>query len=717
MLPETRPQVWGGVECTLNRVRDSYFDQSALTGHDIRHSDIARIADLGIRTLRYPVLWERVARSPVADDWSWTDARLDALRAAAIRPIAGLVHHGSGPKWTSLIDDSFVDGLSAYAQRVAERYPWIDAYTIVNEPLTTARFSGLYGLWYPHHTNAGSFARALINQCKATVLAMTAIRRVNSAAQLVQTEDICRVFSRPSLANEAAFLNGRRWLTFDLLCGRVVHGHAMWRYLTANGITESELMWFADHPLPPDVIGLNYYATSDRFIDDRLDLYAPGAQGDKTYVDVAAVRVRECGQVGHAGHLRATWERYNLPVAFTEVHVGCTREEQLRWLRDAWDAAVDARRDGIEARAVTVWALFGSMDWDTLVTRTQGHYEPGVFDVRSSDCRPTALARAVKELATGGAISHPAAPGHGWWTCTQLDAPAIRTFERHMRAPLLITGASGTLGRAMARVCATRGLAHRVLRRQEMDIADPVSVLRMVEHLRPWAIVNASGYVRVDEAEQDSERCWRENVRGAEVLAEAAASRDIPLLTFSSDLVFDGRTNRPYVESDPVSPLSVYGRSKAAAEEAVFAKWPRSLIVRTAAFFGPWDAYNFLTLALQGLSAGRRFTAAEDAVVSPTYVPDLVSASLDLLIDDEQGVWHLTNGGSITWADFGRVAAQRYGLEPGLIEARPLSEMGLRGPRPHYSALATQRCLVMPPLESAIDRFVIEAEHLPHRAA
>jgi dTDP-4-dehydrorhamnose reductase len=717
MSHDTRPQVWGGVECTVNRVRGRYFDQSALTGHDGRDSDLTLIADLGIRTLRYPVLWERVARSPDTDDWSWTDRRLTALRAAAIRPIAGLVHHGSGPNWTSLVRSNFATGLADYARRVAERYPWIDAYTIVNEPLTTARFSGLYGFWYPHHTSPRSFLRALVNQCKATTLAMTAIRAVNSDAQLVQTEDICRVFSRPSLAAEAAFLNERRWLTFDLLGGRVASDHALWDYLLASGITESELMWFADHPLPPDIIGLNYYATSDRFIDDRLDLYPPGAQGDKTYVDVESVRVQEFGQVGHAGHLRDTWERYHLPVAFTEVHVGCSREEQLRWLRDAWNATSDARRDGIDARAVTVWALFGCVDWDTLVTRSQGHYESGVFDVRGSTCRPTALAGAVKELTAGGSISHPAAAGQGWWTCTQREAPAIHIFDRQTRAPLLVTGATGTLGRATARICATRGLTHRMLRRQEMDIADPVSVGRTIEQLRPWAIVNASGYVRVDEAEHDTERCWRENAHGAGVLAEAAASRGIPLLTFSSDLVFDGQTDRPYVESDPVSPLSVYGQSKAAAEHVVLATCPRSLVVRTAAFFGPWDAYNFLTLAVQAISAGRPFTAAGDAIVSPTYVPDLVSASLDLLIDGEQGVWHLTNGVAVSWADFGLLAAKRFGLEASLIQPRPISEMGLRGPRPRYSALGTERSLVMPSLESAIDRFVIQGEHLPNLAA
>lgn len=205
--------------------------------------------------------------------------------------------------------------------------------------------------------------------------------------------------------------------------------------------------------------------------------------------------------------------------------------------------------------------------------------------------------------------------------------------------------------------------------------------------------------------------------RGA-LLDEATSYTALRSIKVEHDrVVLNGRRHRPYVESDPVSPLSVYGRSKAAAEQAVLAACPRSLVVRTAAFFGPWDPYNFLMLALKALSAGRRFTAAADAIVSPTYVPDLVSASLDLLIDDEQGVWHLTNGGAVSWADFGRLAANRYGLEPGLIDARPMSEMELRGPRPRYSALSTERCRVMPPLESAINRFVLDAEHLPKRAA
>ena len=125
---------------------------------------------------------------------------------------------------------------------------------------------------------------------------------------------------------------------------------------------------------------------------------------------------------------------------------------------------------------------------------------------------------------------------------------------------------------------------------------------------------------------------------GPAALADACARRGVPLLTFSSDLVFGGDRDVPFVESDPLRPLNVYGRSKAEAEARVLEALPSALVVRTSAFFGPWDEHNFVTIALRELAAGRPFVAAEDAVISPTYVPDLVNASLDLLIDGERGL-------------------------------------------------------------------------------
>ncbi len=126
------------------------------------------------------------------------------------------------------------------------------------------------------------------------------------------------------------------------------------------------MLWFGENVCPPAVIGLNYYVTSDRFLDDRLELYAwsgGGDTGDEPLVDVEAVRVRAEGIAGPGAMLRQAWARYGIPVAITEAHLGCEPEEQVRWLAEVWDAAEKARADGVDVRAVTVWALLGSYNW------------------------------------------------------------------------------------------------------------------------------------------------------------------------------------------------------------------------------------------------------------------------------------------------------------------------------------------------------------------
>ena len=165
-------ELWGGHECTVNRVGDRYLDQTVRTGHEHRLSDLALFADLGFSALCYPVLWERIAPDrPDERNWAWTDERLGEIRRLGMRPIAGLVHHGSGPRYTHLLDQGFATGLADHARAVAERYPWIEAWTPVNEPLTTARFSALYGHWYPHARDEGAFYGALLNQIDGVRLA------------------------------------------------------------------------------------------------------------------------------------------------------------------------------------------------------------------------------------------------------------------------------------------------------------------------------------------------------------------------------------------------------------------------------------------------------------------------------------------------------------------------------------------------------------------
>jgi dTDP-4-dehydrorhamnose reductase len=714
------PEVWGGIECTVNRVGADVHDQVRRTGHQRRPGDVDRIAALGVTALRYPVLWERTApRGLERAHWRWPERRLARLRELGVRPIVGLVHHGSGPRHTSLLDPAFADGLARFARACAERFDWVLDWVPVNEPLTTARFSALYGHWYPHATDDAAFVRALLTQCRAVVLAMRAIRSVIPGARLIQTDDLALTHSTRRLAYQAAFENERRWLTFDLLCGRVTRDHPLWGWLTKVGANGRELEWFAENRCPPDVVGLNYYVTSERLLDERVERYGAhtqGTNGRDVYADVSAVRALRAGIAGPERLLREAWERFGLPLAITEAQQGCTREEQLRWLDELWHGALSARTAGVDVRAVTVWALLGAFDWDSLVTRRTGHYEPGAFDVRRAGApRPTALASMTRALAKTGSYAHPVLSSPGWWRrSVRFEHPptgprrAALGRRRRRRRALLVTGGAGTLGRATARLAELRGLEPRTTTRAQLDIAEPTSVARVLGELNPWAVVNTAGFVRVDDAEGDAERCRRENSRGPEVLAAACRERGIRLLTYSSDLVFDGAVTRPYVERDAVAPLSIYGRTKAEGERRALAAWPSALVIRSSAFFGPWDTYNFLAITLDELRAGRAVKAAGDVEVSPTYVPDLVNASLDLLIDGETGVWHLANEGAVSWAAFARRGAAAAGVPiRRLCECR-LADLRLPAPRPRYSVLGSERGRLLPPLEHAVARYVAE---------
>ena len=417
-------QLWGGAECTVNRVGSRTFDQSRLTGHDERLDDLDRFASLGLRKLRVAILWERIETSPGLYDWRAADAMMARLQALDIEPIVGLIHHGSGPFWTDLTQPSFATGLAAHAARVAERYPWVVDWTPVNEPLTTARFSCLYGLWHPHLSDEAAFWTALLTQVEATTLAMAVIRRVIPHARLIQTEDHGRTYATPPCEDQARFENERRLMTWDLLCGRVTASHPLHGHLASVGL-QDRLTALVDRRTPPDVIGLNHYVTSDRFLDHCLPRYPPalhGGNGRIAYADTEAVRAVADWTPGWVRDLTLLHQRYGLPIAVTECHLGCDPAQQIAWLNQCWRAALTARANGVRVEAVTVWALLGSIGWDRLLTQDDGRYEAGVFDVSQPDVPETALGAAVRLCSGAPPLSDPCL---GWWErLDRLVAPA-----------------------------------------------------------------------------------------------------------------------------------------------------------------------------------------------------------------------------------------------------------------------------------------------------
>ena len=464
-------------------------------------------------------------------------------------------------------------------------------------------------------------------------------------------------------------------------------------------------------------MGFNYYITSERYLDENISKYPEFIHGGnelQVYADLEAVRISHGQPSGLPVLLREAWEKYRLPIAITEVQLNCGREDQKRWLKEVWDNCLQLCSDGINIKAITAWSLFGAFGWDKLLTSKKMNYEPGAFDIRSGVPRATALTTVIKSLATSQNYSHPLLVLKGWW---HRDSRFVHdkemeekdfNLEPGLSQPILIFGKNGTLGKAFGKICGLRGIYYKLLSRQETDITSEEQIEEAINKYKPWAIINTAGYVRVDDAERDFEKCFAENNQAACLLAIACKNQGIQFITFSSDLVFDGNRQTPYVESDSVNPLNVYGTSKAQAEAGVLKANPDALVIRTSAFFGPWDNYNFVSDVINTVSENRPFVAADDVFISPTYVPDLVNTSLDLLIDNEKGIWHITNKGEITWVEFAKKVCKKLNLNTDIIEGRPMHTFNLPAPRPGYSVLKSEKGIMLPSLNNALARYFHE---------
>jgi len=403
-------EVWASPEPTVARVDAAVVrDQLALTGHDLRDGDVALLASLGIDASRTPVLWERSAPDdPAQVDLGWARARLEALHAAGIEPIVTLLHHGSGPRYTDLLDPAFPALFADYAETVARAFPWVRRWTPINEPLTTARFSTLYGAWYPNLRDDHAFGRAMVHQTLAILGACERIRAVNPDAQLVLTEDLQRfVAADAGIADYVAFLRERMYLSAELLAGRVGVSHPLARFLVAQcGIAPGELAEIRARAIAPDLVAFNHYPHSERYLFSAPD----GAIGD-----VPAVYVRGEPPPRAAALLEAAAARLGLPLALGEVHVHAPADERVRWLAQHVEDVRALRAARVDVRAVGVWAAFGMVDWHSLLREDAGVAEDGVFTFAGADGvpRPTALADAVASLTRTGTL---AADGvRGWW--------------------------------------------------------------------------------------------------------------------------------------------------------------------------------------------------------------------------------------------------------------------------------------------------------------
>ena len=411
------PAVWAGPECSFLTVGTWACDQLTLTGHDARTDDIERIASLAPAVVRYPVLWGRHRGTDAATDWAWAERRLSLLEARGIAPLIGLLHHGFGPGDADPLSPDWPGAFGRYAGAVAARAPRDATFLPINEPLTTARFGGLYGWWPPYARDESAFAGLLLAQCHAYLEAARAIRAARPDARIIVNEDVGRTFGAPRCRAIAARHNARRWLAFDLLTGRVDRSHPAWRALGRTPANRRVLDLLHSEPAPPDVIGVDHYVTSDRYLDDRLDAFPArvhATEGPDAYADVELARVGGFAIEGFQRAISDTWARYGLPIALTEVQLAGDPVDQTCWWLEAWTAATAAVGAGIPVLGVTAWSVFGAYDWASILREPLGRYEAGCFDVScDGPPRQTALAELVRATSIR-AVPASDVPA-GWW--------------------------------------------------------------------------------------------------------------------------------------------------------------------------------------------------------------------------------------------------------------------------------------------------------------
>ena len=220
-----------------------------------------------------------------------------------------------------------------------------------------------------------------------------------------------------------------------------------------------------------------------------------------------------------------------------------------------------------------------------------------------------------------------------------------------MIAGIAVFGANGQLGSALARRAAERRIKLALLPHAQVDITDAKAVTAALRDNSIGVAVNAAAYTAVDKAESDSERAFAVNRDGPATLAQACSTQGAQLIHVSTDYVFDGTKTGPYVESDPIAPLGVYGRSKAEGEVAVIRNAPDSIILRTAWVYG-LEGANFIKTMLRLGAEREHVRVVNDQKGSPTYADDLADAILSLIDERERAttsVYHLAGQGVATW--------------------------------------------------------------------
>ena len=253
---------------------------------------------------------------------------------------------------------------------------------------------------------------------------------------------------------------------------------------------------------------------------------------------------------------------------------------------------------------------------------------------------------------------------------------------------ILITGSNGMLGHDLEDVLKDK---HEMIltTSKTLDITDTEKVMETLTCEKPDIVINSAAYTNVDGCEENRDLAFDVNAGGPKNLASACKKIDATLVHISTDYVFNGKNNRPWVEDDEVGPVSVYGESKLKGEEAILDTLDKYFIIRTAWLYGI-NGGNFPKTMLELAKTHSQITVVYDEVGCPTYTPDLSQAIADLIKTDYYGIYHITNSDACSWCEFARYIFEVAGVD---VEVVPVtaSEFNRPAPRPSYSVLDNKK--------------------------